>query len=179
MQSFEVYEQVREHIQVAVHDGKTFGGVVVHGHGNMCKPSGSDSHGEESWVSWVSWIGWDEIEESWRMGRPDGSKDRRKRESKGGSTKESGSEEHISGKVQKPGRTGKVGRSCVEGYCDGIDLTACGRLATNQLVHDALAAQFPSARFQAEVLRLEMSWNRRPLNKATWRRCSVLTGGCA
>ena len=54
--------------------------------GNMCKPSDSDSHEEESLVRWDSWIGWDEIEDSWRMGRPDGSKDRKTREAKGGST---------------------------------------------------------------------------------------------
>ena len=34
--------------------------------GNASKPSDSDSHGEESWVSWHSWIGWDEIEDAWR-----------------------------------------------------------------------------------------------------------------
>ena len=47
----------------------------------MFKQSDSDSHGEDSWVSWDSWIGWDEIEDSWRMGRPDFSKDRSKKES--------------------------------------------------------------------------------------------------
>ena len=72
MQRFDVYGQVREHIQVADHDDKTGGGVLLNGKGNMCKPSDNDSHGEESWVSWDSWIGWDEIEDSCRMGRPEG-----------------------------------------------------------------------------------------------------------
>ena len=141
--SFDGYEPVREYIQVADHDDKTGAGVVVHGKGNMCKPSDSDSHGEERWVSWDSWMGWDKIEDSCRMGRPDGSNDRRKRESKGGSTEESGSEEHISGKVQEPGRTGKDGRGCVEGICEGVDLTACGRLASNQLVHACAGIPVP------------------------------------
>ena len=66
----------------------------------MNKPSDSDSHGEESWVSWDSWIGWDEAEDTWRAGRHGESKDRRTRESKGGSPEESyeRSEEHVSGK---------------------------------------------------------------------------------
>ena len=83
----------------------------------MLKQSDSDSHGEDSWVSWDSWIGWDEAEDSWRMGRPDGSKDRRKKESKGGSTEESGSglEEHIPGKAGEPAGTRKVWRGCVQG----------------------------------------------------------------
>ena len=82
--------------------------------GNMLKQSDSDSHGEKSWVSWDSWIGWDEIEDSWRMGRPDRSKDRRKRELKGGSTKESGSglEEHIPGKAEEPAGTKSWSRLC-------------------------------------------------------------------
>ena len=84
----------------------------------MSKQSGSDSHGEASWVSWDSWIGWDEVEDSWRMGRPDGSKDRRKKESQGGSTEESGSgsEEIIPGKAEEPAGTRTVGRRCVEGF---------------------------------------------------------------
>ena len=71
MQSFGVHEQDREHIQVADHDSRTCVGVVFHGKGNMFKQSGSDSHGEDSWVSWDSWIGYDEAEDIWRMGRPD------------------------------------------------------------------------------------------------------------
>ena len=76
--------------------------MSFHGKGNMFKQSGSDTHGEDRWVSWDSWIGWDVAEDSWRMGRPDGSKDRRKKESKGGSTEASGSgsEEHIPGKAE-------------------------------------------------------------------------------
>ena len=56
-------------------------------------------------MSWDSWIGWDEIEDSWRMGRPAGSKDRRKKESKGGSTEGSESEENIQGKATEPAGT--------------------------------------------------------------------------
>ena len=99
-----------------------------HGKGDMCKPSDSDMHGEESWVSWDIWIGWDEIEDSWKMGRPDGSTNRREKESKGGSTEESGSgwKEHIPGKAEEPGSTRKVGRGYVEGIFEGIDLIACG-----------------------------------------------------
>ena len=84
----------------------------------MLKQSDSDSHGEDSWVSWDSWIGWDEVEDSWRIGRPDGSKDRRKKESKGGSMEESGSgsEGNIPGKAEEPSGMRKVGRGCVEGF---------------------------------------------------------------
>ena len=85
---------------MADHEDKIGGGVAFHEKGNVSKPSDIDSHGEESWSSWDSWIGWDEIEDSWRMGRPGESKDRRTRESKGGSTEESyetGPEDHISG----------------------------------------------------------------------------------
>ena len=88
------------------------------GKGNMFTQCGSESHGEDSWVSWDSWIGWDEAEDSWRMGRPDGSKDTRKKESKGGSTEESGSgsEGNIPGKAEEPSGTRKVGRGGVEGF---------------------------------------------------------------
>ena len=73
----------------------------------MFKQSDSDRHVEDSWVSWDSWIGWDEMEDSWTMRRPDGSKDKRKKESKGGSTEESGSgsEENILGKAEEPAGT--------------------------------------------------------------------------
>ena len=84
----------------------------------MFKQSDSDSHGEDSWVSWDSWIGWDEAGDSWRMGRPDGSKDRRKKESKEGSTEESGSgsEEYILGKAEEPAGSIKVGAVFVKGF---------------------------------------------------------------
>ena len=92
------------------------------GKGDKFKQSDRDSHGEDSCVSWDSWIGWDEMEDSWRMGRADGSKDRRKKESKGGSTEESGSgsEEMIVGKAKEPAGTRKVGRGCVEGFFGGF-----------------------------------------------------------
>ena len=48
-----------------------------------------------------------------------------------------------SGKVQEPGRTGKVGRGVVEIRFWGIDLTACGRLASNQLVHACAGDPIP------------------------------------
>ena len=70
-------------------------------------------------------------------------KDRRTRESKGGSAEESGSEEHISGKVQEPARTGIVGRGCVEGFSEGVDLTAFGRLPSNQLVQACAGNSVP------------------------------------
>ena len=113
MQSFEVYEQVREHVQVADHDSRTCE-EYFHGKGNMFKQSDSDSHGEDGWVSWDSWIGWDEAEDLWRMGRPDCSTDRRKKESKGGSTEESGSgsEEIIPGNAKEPAGTNKWARLC-------------------------------------------------------------------
>ena len=85
--------------------------------GNVNKPGDSDSHGEEGCISRDSWIGWDEAGDSWRAGRQGETKDRRTRESKGGSTEESyetGSEEQISRNVQEPGRKGQVWRGCVE-----------------------------------------------------------------
>ena len=84
----------------------------------MFKQSDSDSHGEDSWVSWDSWIVWYEAEDSWRMGRPDGSKDRRKKDSKRVSAEESGSgsEGNIPGKAEEPSGHEQVGRGCVEGF---------------------------------------------------------------
>ena len=153
MQSFDGCEQVHEHIQAADHGDKT-GGVFVLGKGSLSRPSDSDSHGEEGWVSWDSWIGWDEFENSWRMGRPGSSKDRRARESKSGSTEESGSEENISGKVQEPGRKGKVGRGYdVEWIFEGVGVTACGRLASNQLVRVCAGSPVPFSKYPS-VLRL-------------------------
>ena len=101
----------------------------------MSKPSGSDIDGRKVGLAGI--VGSVGMRLRTRGGWDDqgGSKDKRTRESKGGSTEESGSEEHISGKVQEPGRTRNVGRGFVDGFFDGIDLTACGRLAPNQLEH--------------------------------------------
>ena len=121
---FESCAQVHEHSHVPDHESRTGGGGgggggggVVHRKGDVNKPSDSDSHGEESWVSWDSWVGWGEAEDPRRTGRHGESKDRRARESKGGSTEESyetRSEEHSPGEVQEPGRKGQVWRGCVE-----------------------------------------------------------------
>ena len=52
--------------------------------------------------------------------------------------------------VQEPGRTGKVGRGCVEGVLEGIDLTACGRLATNHFVHACVGNPVPFSKVRGQ-----------------------------
>ena len=71
------------------------------------------------------------------MGRPGESKDRRTRESKGGSTQD---ELHIPVKVQEPACKGNNWRDYVEWIFEDVDLTACGRLASNQLVNTCAGA---------------------------------------
>ena len=40
-----------------------------------------------------------------------------------------------SGTAEEPSGMIKIGRGCFEGFRMGFDLTACGRLASNQLGH--------------------------------------------
>ena len=51
MKKFNNCEQVHEHIQVPAHEDKIGGGEVVHGKGNVNKPSDSDSHGRKAGLS--------------------------------------------------------------------------------------------------------------------------------
>ena len=120
----------------------------------MFKQSDSDSHGEESWVSCESWIGWNEAEDSWTAKRPGVSKGRMTEMSKGVSTRklhEPGLEEHIPGKVQEPGREEK-NESGHEGFLLGMNLSACGRLASNQLVHACAGNPVPFSKVPGQVL---------------------------
>ena len=62
-----------------------------------------------------------------------------------------GPEEHISRTVQDPGRKGKVGRGCVEGMFEGVDLNLNGRLASNLLVHASGGKPDPFSKDEAQV----------------------------
>ena len=126
----------------------------------MFKQSDSDSHGVDSWVNWDSWIGWDEMEDSWRTGRPDESKDKRKKELKGGSTEESGSgsEEHIPGKRPRSQRAReKLGMVVLNGLLTVVIELCVANWQQTNLYMRGLATRFLSARFRVMVLRLGIS----------------------
>ena len=74
--------------------------------------------------------------------------------SRGGLTEESGSglEQHIPGKAEEPAGTRIVGRGCVEGIFEGVDLIACGRLASNQLVHACSGNPVPFSKVPGQGL---------------------------
>ena len=73
--------------------------------------------------------------------------------SKGGLTEESGSgsEGNILGKAEEPSGMRKVGRGCVEGGFGDFGLTACGRLASNQLVNASSGKPDPFSKDGAQV----------------------------
>ena len=64
---------------------------------------------------------------------------------------------HIPGKAEEPAGTRKGGRSCVDVFFEGVDLTACDDWHQTNLNMHTLASRFPSARFRAKVLRLGIS----------------------
>ena len=49
-------------------------------------------------------------------------------------------------------RARKVGRGCDEGIVEGFELSACGRLASNQLVHAGAGNPVPLSKVPGQVL---------------------------
>ena len=81
---------------------------------------------------------------------------------------------NLSVKTKEPGRMGQIRRGCVKDLFEGIDLTACGRSASNQLVHACAGNPVPFSNVPGHG---SQAVDRRLLGKATWRIGFLRMGG--